>query len=638
MSHNPSTPGRERPNLETPDLLENERALSNVAHHLCSKYATVGLSAGLLDNGKTTHFNIGTLELPGADARAASPDSMYLVSSLTKPVFALAVTIMVNDSQYPIEFTTEVRDVFPELESRTFLRHAGRQLTLVDLLDNRTEFPQCTNLWESPNGTIPWEDSSPLLSVLRHLPPNEKFQNPESFKHARNYSNEGFALAAAILEKVTGRRWAEFVRHRILEPLHMQNTIAGHTSNDTERYAEQLAKSFSASTGEHVKEFQSWGPKEPDRHKRAYGYVRDELQATPIEVPPSQVTSTLMGAAAGITSSVSDLLKFYEKFIQVYHLPKHQKSAQGSSALSEVERGMIAVQKHIQEMAVGGACSYAAGWSTAMVPWNPDQVPRPRRPGEDGDNARWLNKTSTRGWPSPDDLASAEWPFFRRRHADEEQRLVLDHGGNMIGATSFCLVDLERKRAVVVLTNTRGYMVDCANYVGMLMSSYRDAEFIQNCSKVKDLASLVASEYLLGVYNYETELETYSWPVPASFRSCIGRYELAPGIFVTISVRRSDDRLIFQLYGGGYEYPLRLRLDTGTSVKMTIATSMVELLPTGVGGNNRLELKGFEIEFRRKESGHFEDLVWDFSMTGKTSEDASIRQLYTFTRVKNGRI
>lgn len=182
-----------------------------MANHLCSKYGTVGLSAGLLDDGNAAYFNTGTLELPGADARPASPDSMYLISSLTKPISALTVTIMVNDDRYAIEFTTKVKDIFPELASRTFLRYAGRELTLVDLLDNRTEFPRCTNLWESPNGTVPWKDSSPLLSVLRQLPPNEKFQNLASFEHARNYSNEEFALAAAILEKKTGMPRASYV-------------------------------------------------------------------------------------------------------------------------------------------------------------------------------------------------------------------------------------------------------------------------------------------------------------------------------------------------------------------------------------------------------------------------------------------
>ncbi|KAK0640829.1 beta-lactamase/transpeptidase-like protein [Cercophora newfieldiana] len=623
------------------------RATIDVASHLCSKYGTVGLSAGLLDSGEISCFNIGTLELPGNASRPTSQDSIYLVSSLTKPIFALAIAIMVNDNQYNIDFTTEVRDMFPELAGKTFLRHAGRELTLVDLLDNRTEFPKCTNLWESPNGIVPWGDTSPLLSVLRHLPPNEKFQTPASFEHARNYSNEGFALAAAILEKKSGMPWAKFVRQRILKPLQMENTIAGQTSSDTKRYANRLARSFSASIDEHVKELRSWRSKGVD-HQRAFRYLRDTVHSvTPIEVAPSQASraannlkSTPMGAAAGIMSSVSDLLKFYAKFIEVYHLPEDRKSFDGSSDLSEVERGMLTVQKHIRDMAVDNTCAYAAGWSTAVVPWGSDSVPRPRWPGEDGDNARWLNKTAAGNWPASDNMAPPEWPFFQRRHAEEQQRLVLNHGGNMIGATSFCLVDLERKRAVVVLTNTRGYMVDCANFVGMLMATQGDAEFIQNCNKVKDLACLVATNYLQEVCKYEEDLnECYpSWPVPASFHGCVGTYKLADGIFVTISQRESDGRLIFQLYGDGYEYPLRLSRDMGTSVKMTIATSMTELLPTGVGGNNRLELKGFEIEFQGKDpvSREFSEFVWDFSMTGRTATDASIPELYTFKRVTDG--
>jgi CubicO group peptidase (beta-lactamase class C family) len=648
------------------------RALVDVAQHLCTKYGTAGLSAGLLDHGKVAHVNIGTLDLPGADARPTSPDSMYLISSMTKPIFALAVAIMVNDGRYAIKFTTEVRDVFPELAPRTFLRHAGRELTLVDLLDNRTEFPKFKNLWESPNGPILWKDSRPLLSALRHLPPNEAFQNPASFEHARNYSNEGFALAAAILEKKTGMPWAMFVRLKILEPLEMQNTIAGQTSSDTTRYAKQLAKSFTASIGvqvgkiqtidhrfrdgdkltfEYVRDDKMTEAQDRDQHKRAFEHVRDVVgEIPPLEVPPSQASraddnrnSTLIGAAAGIVSSVSDLLKFYAKFIEVYHGQQKSPpdpSAPDPSALLEVERGMMAVQKHIRDMvADSNACAYAAGWNTAMVPGNPDEVPRPRWPGEDGDNVRWLNKAATMGQPGLDDSASAGWPFFRRHHADEEQRLVLHHGGNMIGATSFCLVDVERKRAVVVLTNTRGFVVDCANAVGMLMSTHGDAEFMQNCSKVKHLACVVAATYLRAVCQHERDVGDVD--AISKFRETIsydcfaGTYELASGIFATVSVRQSGNPLVFQLYGSGYEYPLRMRRDRKTTAYMSIVASMSDLLPTGVGGNKWLGTNGFDLVFQRKEpAGYFEEFVWDFSMTGKTATDAVIRSLYTFKRVR----
>jgi len=642
-------PGTEDDPITSPMPSENahSRSLIDVAEHLCSKYGTVGLSAGLLEGGNTFNFNIGSLDLPGGAAgRPTSHDSMYLISSLTKPIFTLAAAIMVNDSQYTIDFTTEVKDIFPELADRTFLRHAGRQLTVVDLLDNHTEFPRCTNLWESPNGIVPWKDSAPVLSVLRHLPRNEKFEDPASFIHARNYSNEGFALAAAILEKKTGIPWAKFVRQKILEPLGMECTVAGLTSSDKRTHAERLAKSFSASIGEHIKALQGWGRGESEVAdcKRSFRYVRDVLgTVTPIEVAPSRapeaedgLASTPIAAAAGIVSSVSDLLKFYAKFIEVYHLPRHKKSGTNFAALSEVERGIVTVQGHVQDMVENKTCAYAAGWSTAMVPWNPDQFPRPRWPGEDGDNARWMNKTTIRSCSGADDL-EADWPFFQRTDAEESQRLVLNHGGNMIGATSFCLVDLERKRAAVVLTNTRGYMVDCANFVGMLLSTHGDPKFIEQCEKVKSLACLVASKYLLEVRKYEEELSRGypSWPIPDSFPGCVGTYELTEGIFVTISVRELDKRLLFRLYGEGYPYALRLRRGATPTARMSFATSMAEILPTGIGGNNRLDPKGFEIELRNRDaaSGLFQELIWDFSMTGKAFSDPNVGRLYTFKRI-----
>ncbi|KAK4444525.1 beta-lactamase/transpeptidase-like protein [Podospora aff. communis PSN243] len=615
----------------------------DVAEQLCAKYGTVGLSAGMLDNGEYCHFNVGSLDHPDdPNPRESTQHSMYLVSSLTKPIFALAIAIMVNDQQYGVDFTTEVEDILPEMGPRGFLNYAGRKLTLVDLLDNRTEFPRCTNLWESPNGVIPWKGSEPLFSVLCHVPRNPKFTTPASFRHARNYSNEGFALAAAILEKKTGMPWAKFVQQRVLEPLGMHNTIAGKTGRDAEDYAEHLARSFSASIDEHLETIQSWVPGDTKEveFKQIFRYVRDELCAIkPVEVAASQVShasddqgsSTLMGAAAGILSSVSDLLKFYAKFVDVYHLPEHQKLATNSCSLSEVERGMLTVQKHIWDMVDNDkTCAYAAGWSTTMVPWNPDSSPRPRWPGEDGDNARWMNKPTENG---DDDCTPPEWPFFRRRDARREQRLVLNHGGNMIGATSFCLVDLERKRAVVVLTNTRGYMVDCANFVGMLMATKGDPEFEENCAAVMHLACFAAAKYLQAVHQYEEDLKQMypSWPIPVSFKDCLGTYELTDGgILATISERKSDGRLVFELHGTEYAYPLRLRKGTGSITKMTIATSMTELLPTGVGGNNRLELRGFEIEFQ----DDFKEFVWDFSMTDLTAKD--IRKQYTFRRVSGG--
>jgi hypothetical protein len=47
-------------------------------------------------------------------------------------------------------------------------------------------------------------------------------------------------------------------------------------------------------------------------------------------------------------------------------------------------------------------------------------------------------------------------------------------------------------------------------------------------------------------------------------------------------------------------------------VKMAFASSMRELLPTGVGGSNRLIVEDFVVALRRREHSRFQEFIWVF--------------------------
>ncbi|KAK3349822.1 beta-lactamase/transpeptidase-like protein [Lasiosphaeria hispida] len=642
-----------------PDILKSQ-AFSDTVNHLSSNYGNVGLSIGLLDGSDSVDMNFGTLQAAsdGGDGETPTKDTVYLISSMSKPIIALAVAIMVNDEKYDIDLTTKVKDILPELAGRTFLRHANRELTIADLLDNRTEFPKCTNFWESPEGDMPWKTASPILALLGMLPSSGSFKTAGDFAYARNYCNEGFALAATILEKKTRTVWAEFIRHKILQPLGMSNTTAGLTNPEERDTSNRFAKSHSVSVEEPLEELQ--------RRQRGLGssfeydvvlqYVKHEMQPLkPVQVMPSQVTharedlkSTPLGAAAGIMSSVTDLLKFYRKFMDVYHFPTNKKSGPDFQRLSEVERGMVTVQEYIKSMVQSTTCAYAGGWSTAMVPWDTEHTsPRPRWPGADGDNARRLEKAMEKLGKNEADIYRS-WPFFQRTQDSEDQRLTLHHGGNMVGATSFCMLDLERKRATVVLSNTRGFVVDTANLVGMMMATYDEPAFEQRCDALKDLAKTLASSYLWDVCHYDQSLaaEFPRLADPEAFKACVGTYQIAEGVFATVSEGKHSAAeypsgvpcLQLRLYGNGYPYPLRLSKgasNTDRRIKMTFAMSMAELTPLGVGGNNRLDAKDFHIEFRDRENDAFHKFVWVVDRTILKTPDIDASSVYAFVRTAN---
>jgi hypothetical protein len=126
----------------------------------------------------------------------------------------------------------------------------------------------------------------------------------------------------------------------------------------------------------------------------------------------------------------------------------------------------------------------------------------------------------------------------------------------------------------------------------------------------------------------------YALLTPTHTGVVFGRYQLTEGIFATVSVGSSatthnhtaihidvdetqpDPCLVLRLYGSDYAYPLRVSGsasdDDGVEVKMAFASSMRELLPTGVGGSNRLIVEDFVVALRRREHSRFQEFIWVF--------------------------
>jgi hypothetical protein len=90
------------------------------------------------------------------------------------------------------------------------------------------------------------------------------------------------------------------------------------------------------------------------------------------------------------------------------------------------------------------------------------------------------------------------------------------------------MVDLQRRRATLVLSNTRGYLVDVANFIGLLMSSSGEPLFRHQCDRVQELVHHVTGSYLWGLYRYEESVhkDVPRLADPDAYGGYIGRYQL----------------------------------------------------------------------------------------------------------------
>ncbi|KAK3332780.1 beta-lactamase/transpeptidase-like protein [Cercophora scortea] len=671
---------KEEDDLAFDGLLQHLRP---TIENLFAAYGNVGGSIGVLKDGHQSFLDIGRQGIGNSEPE---PDSItiYLISSMTKPIVALAMFILINDGQSQLSLDTPLMDVFPELvDSPTnFLQYADRHLNMADLLDLRSTFLTCTNLWESLNGEIPWQTIDPILSLLRELPANEEFIAGD-FRHKRNYSNECFALASAVIERKTGIPWTSFVHKKIFEPLGMDRTFAAVPGVERLGGSVAFSKSHSARVEGTLQAVRSYSFDQTPSFRATLRLLQSEafVPPEPVEVSPSQASwasdtgaSTPMGEAAGIMSCTRDLLKFYRKFIDVYHMRAGKQSREGFGQLTEVERGMAAMQDLI-----GGrdpSCTYASGWNRVIIPsalhgdglWS-------RWPGADGGNAPRVekaidedhNRDKTRPGCEHADARRLEvnlaWLFlrdvFQRDRLDDGSSLALYHGGNMVGATSFCFLIPASEIAVVVLCNTRGFFLDAANLTCMLLtdiifdydvggrsSGTRLARaFInESCRNTRTVAAFIAAQYISELVHYESRLANeYEIADPVQYASCVGTYQLTDGIFAVVS--EGKVALEFQLYGKGFKYPMRVKVreplihskSSGVhhdekQVVMTFAIPMADLVPTGVGGSNRLDVDDFKIIFKRfNELGVPGEFTWDFSRhEGGRREDIAFRRVHSF--------
>ncbi|HAV64482.1 MAG TPA: penicillin-binding protein [Verrucomicrobiales bacterium] len=147
---------------------------------------------------------------------AATVHDHWHHGSMTKSMTAALAALLVDEGL--ITWTAKLVDLFPE---HAATRHAGwGTVTLEMLLTNSGGAPGdlgpsgiWTQLWNHP-GT-PHEQRLFLTQEVTKLAP--RFTPGTGYE----YSNAGFAMAGAMLEKVTGRTWEQLLSERLFAPLGM---------------------------------------------------------------------------------------------------------------------------------------------------------------------------------------------------------------------------------------------------------------------------------------------------------------------------------------------------------------------------------------------------------------------------------
>lgn len=188
------------------------------------KYNLPALGAAFFNSRSTDVFVVGVRKY-GDPTKARRGDKFH-IGSCTKTMTAALFATFVEEGV--IDFETELKDIFPEIQMRKEFEDVtmGMLLThhsgVVGDLDLQTRI----EIVNSSNNII--EQRKYAAKKILQIRP-VAFPGLEFY-----YSNNGYILLGSILEKISNKSWEELIQERIFKPLGMSDSGFGAPGKNTE--------------------------------------------------------------------------------------------------------------------------------------------------------------------------------------------------------------------------------------------------------------------------------------------------------------------------------------------------------------------------------------------------------------------
>ncbi len=225
--------------------------------------STPGVSVAIVQDKNTIYqkgFGLADLE----NNVSIEPKTNFRLASITKQFTALSIMLLEDEGK--LSFEDPIKKYFPN-----FLDYASK-ISIKNILQHTSGILDYENHMDDTL-TVQLKDKDVLEILLKQ---DSTYFEPGT---EHRYSNSGYAVLAMLVEKLSGKTFAQFLEERIFNPLGMNNSVA---------YENGIS----------------------EVPNRAFGYAKTD---SGFVFADQSLTSAVLGDG-GIYSSTIDLIKWNESF------------------------------------------------------------------------------------------------------------------------------------------------------------------------------------------------------------------------------------------------------------------------------------------------------------------------------------
>jgi len=290
--------------------------LNAVLESARAQYGLPALAAISIRGNQVVERGAAGLRAVGSAAEVGLDDRWH-IGSLTKAMTATLAGILVERGE--ISWDVRIAEVLPELVGS--MRPAYEDVTLRELLSHTGGLP--TDVTQAPSWPTLRSAPGPLLDRRLAFVDDLLTLPPAGSRGSYAYSNAGYIIAGAMLERRTNRLWEDLLRDEVLTPLGMSATGFG-------------APGTAGAT--------------PDQPR---GHVRQGTAWVPIAPGPNADNPDVLGPAGTVNTTLDDYAKY---------MMAHLAGARG-------EDGLVKATTFATLHAAVSGSGYALGWGVTTRSW-----------------------------------------------------------------------------------------------------------------------------------------------------------------------------------------------------------------------------------------------------------------------------